>query len=56
MDVVALVVVVLIIFALVFSTGSGKTLKCEKCGFCTDDPLRAAGHVATENKHACKEV
>jgi hypothetical protein len=56
MDAVALVIVLLIVFALVFSTGSGKTLKCEKCGFCTDDPLRAEGHKVTENAHKFKEV
>jgi hypothetical protein len=56
MDVVALVIVVLVIFALVSLTGSGKTFKCKKCGFCTNDHLQAAGHVALENAHKCEEV
>lgn len=49
--------VVVGLFILLFSfIGKGKTYKCRKCGFTTTDDLRAAGHVATENKHACDEI
>lgn len=51
----------LILLAVVFAiallcASPSKTLKCKKCGFITDDPLRAAGHVAVENAHKCEEV
>ena len=48
-------VVVIFAIALLFTSPS-KTLKCKKCGFITDDPLRAAGHIALENAHKCEEV
>lgn len=55
MTVVILVLAGLLIWAM-FDSISSTTFKCRKCGFTTDDPLRAAGHVATENKHACDEI
>jgi hypothetical protein len=54
MDIIILLAVFLVI-ALMFLP-SGKTFKCKKCNFVTDDPLRAAGHVAIENAHKCEEV
>lgn len=53
---IGLIVVVAVIALIVSAIYPSTTYKCRKCGFTTGDHLRAAGHVATENKHACDEI
>jgi hypothetical protein len=54
--ILGLIIVASIVCVIVYAIYPSTTFKCRKCGFTTSDPLRAAGHVATENKHACDEI
>jgi hypothetical protein len=50
-----LLVVGLLIVLVVGLISPGKSFRCKKCDFRTSDPLRAAGHVALENRHTADE-
>jgi hypothetical protein len=48
--------VILFVVLFLSSLAPNTRYKCRKCGFTTDDELRAKGHVAIENAHACDQI